>query len=316
MLTRQVFRSERLDTFWRFVYKRQEVWYRRFVKKASPPWSDDPILQSVRFTNVYRELDPGTQFAVREILEQPISVGDKVFNIMIYRLIGREETFARIGLQRVSLFNPSSLRSKLKLIRDVENKPPFSDAYIVSSYVQMGSHDKIDNVTQIFSDLASNFGKFLDRLMTAPSAESAFETVRSPYGYGTFLAYQILVDLLYPLRSNGGKAILPFSQDDWAIAGPGAVRGLSALLNPTVKIDSLEAMRWLHGNQETEFPRLGLEFRYLTDGAGRRREISLSNIENCLCEFGKYINASEGGKVRRKFSQPPKERLTEWIVIE
>jgi len=51
--------AESLDLFWQFIAERQKVWYRRVVEGRPAPWTDDDILQEYRFTNVYRELDPG-----------------------------------------------------------------------------------------------------------------------------------------------------------------------------------------------------------------------------------------------------------------
>jgi hypothetical protein len=311
-VSKESFRPEQLDLFWRFVSERQWIWHRRFVEMRKPPWTEDVILQKVRFTNVYRELDPGTEFAIHQILEKPISAKDKIFNIMLYRLIGNEETFLKVGLQSVSGFDRAKLASGLKFIRDIERKRPFSNAYIVSSYVQMGSHDKIENVAKLFSKLVDRFEDFFGRLMNARSAEDAFLVIREMYGFGDFLAYQILVDLLYPIKSDGGR-VLGFSHDDWAVAGPGARRGIDLLLRAGTRANELEVMRWLQLHQRTEFKRLKLEFPYLTTSEGNQVEISLSNIENCLCEFNKYVNAASRGRIRRKFVASTTQSLSNWI---
>jgi len=278
-----------------------------------PPWTKDVILQTVRFTNVYRELDPGTVFAVQQILETSTSTQDKIFNIMLYRLIGSEETFSKIGLQSLREFNEAELKSKLKFIRDVEGHRPFSNAYIVSSYVQMGSRDKVENVAKLLSKLRDNFGMLFQRLISARSAQEAFQALREQYGFGNFLSYQILVDLLYPIKINGGKSILPFSHDDWAIAGPGAKRGIELLIPEGARSNELDVMRWLRDQQRKEFSRLKLEFPYLRDEKGTQIEITLSNIENCLCEFSKYASALSRGRIRRRFLVPNTPALTKWL---
>ena len=132
---------------------------------------------------------------------------------MLYRLIGRIETFSTIGAQHVSSFDSGFLEKTLRFIRDVKQEPPFSGAYIVSTYLRMGSRDKVVNIARLFDELAKTFGGLCDRLLACQSAEAAFLELRSVYGFGTFLAYQVLVDLLYPLKINGGKPILPFSHN-------------------------------------------------------------------------------------------------------
>lgn len=296
-----LFRQERLDQFWRFIAARQRIWHRRFVDKTPPPWTTDPILGTQRFTNVYRELDPGTQYAVEEILERNAARSDRIFNIMLYRLIGRKETHSRIGFQRVKTFDGQLLAHVLKCIR-LEGSHPFTGAYMVSGYKSLGSSDKAENVARLFAILQGRFEGFMRRLESSSNAAEAYGTIRAEIGFGNFLAYQVLVDLLYPLRREGGVGLLLFGLDQWAAPGPGALRGIR-ILSQSPQGRELEIMRWLRTNQRAEFDRLGIRFDYLTDASGRRVEVSLANIQNCLCEFYKYVKISEGkGRARRSFT--------------
>jgi len=317
VVSRKSFNDEFLESFWRFICERQQIWHRRFVEQQFPPWTNDNILKTTRFTNVYRELDPGTQYALREILETRLSIQDKIFNVMLYRLIGRTETFSAIGLQYVSSFDSSFLEKKLRFIRDVEGKPPFSGAYIVSTYLRMGSRDKVVNIARLFDILAKSFDRVSDCLLACRSAKDAFLELRRVYGFGTFLAYQVLVDLLYPLKINGGKPILPFTHNDWAIAGPGARRGAEILLSSHMRTKDLQVMRWLYEHQQTEFERLRLSFPYLRDQHGDPVPVSLSNIENCLCEFYKYIKIRSGtGRARRRFVARELNEPVNWLPTQ
>lgn len=301
------FCSERLDLFWQFICERQSIWHRRFVQKLPPPWTNDPILRSERFTNIYRELDPGTQYVIKEILEKQAMKPDKIFNTMLYRLIGRADTHAQVGFQWLDTFNPEQLKSDLVRLRE-SGVPPFTAAYMVSAYINMGSRDKIENVVRLFTLLYQDMDRFYACIEASSSAAEVYEVLRSAHGFGNFLAYQVLVDLLYPLKIYEGAPLLPYSHDDWSSPGPGARRGIAMLLREDVRIDFLEVMRWLHCNQRTEFNRLGLDFPFLTNELGEAQDISLANIQNCLCEFHKYVKISEGtGRGRRKFTAQPSQ---------
>jgi hypothetical protein len=297
------FRMGELDLFWRFVYERQSIWHNRSVENRPPPWTDDPILATNRFTNVYRECDPGTKYLIDHILETSYSDEDKIFNVMVYRLIGRKDTYEDLGFQRVETFDEGKFQRNLKHIREVEKRSPFSGAYTVCSYSHLGSHDKIENVAQVFSTLRNGFENLYQRILRSRSAQDVYEELKSAYGFGRFLAYQVLVDLLYPLKSKNGHSLLPFSHDDWAIAGPGASRGIRILVKEGPGPSELDVMRWLRYNQGAEFQRLGLEFKYRRDEEGHRIELTLANIQNCLCEFYKYVKIKTGtGRARRRFS--------------
>jgi hypothetical protein len=269
-------------------------------------------LQQERFTNVYRELDPGTEYARLQILELDAPRADKIFNIMLYRLIGRAETHAAIGFQWLDTFDSGHLIRVLRHLRDFEHKAPFTAAYMVSAYSALGARDKIDSVGQIFHALQNGFDDLFARIAACDSAASVYGELRQIYGFGNFLAYQVLVDLLYPLNIHAGAPVLPYTNDDWASAGPGAQRGVGMLVQE--RSADLEVMRWLRSHQTDEFDRLQLSFPFLADADGRNVELSLANIQNCLCEFHKYVKINEGtGRGRRKFRVPtatPSGQLT------
>jgi hypothetical protein len=176
---------------------------------------------------------------------------------------------------------------------------------MVSSYSGLGGRDKIESVTQIFAALKAGFPSLHQCILACRSAAEVYDELRKVYGFGNFLAYQVLVDLLYPLRATGGMSLLPYSHDDWASAGPGARRGIRLVLRDGIRVPNLEVMRWLRGHQHAEFARTGERFPFLRDSGGQLIELSLANIQNCLCEFHKYVKIRDGtGRGRRKFQVP------------
>ena len=300
-ISRADFNEDALDLFWRFVAERQRIWHRRFIERKAPPWTSDPVLSTTKFTNIYRELDPGTRYAIEAILETEYPKPDKVFNVLFYRLIGRAETHRDIGFLTLADFEPGRVARAMKHLRDVEGKSIFTAAYMVSGYTQMGSKDKVENVTRLFGKIHNSFDGISSRLFAARSAEEAFAVLRGINGFGNFLAYQSLVDLLYPLRVYGSKPLLPFTHDDWAQAGPGAKVGIRLLVGDGRDLSELSVMKWLRDNQQGEFKRLGIDFPYLVD-QGRTTPISLANIQNCLCEYHKYVKIGNGtGRGRQRY---------------
>lgn len=304
--------STTLDQFWKFVAERQNIWHKRVVEGLRPPWTNDTILRQYRFTNIYRELDPGTQYAIQSILEEDGSKTDKIFNIMIYRLIGRSESHQLIGFQTLDSYDADDVETQLKMRRDEEEKPVFTGAYMVSGYGGMGSRDKVENVSKIFDEIASNRQETVHRILTANQPSDAYSEIRSLPGFGNFLSYQILVDLLYPLDAYQGKSLLPFSLNEWSKPGPGAKKGLKVLKTENSQATNLEIMRWLYKSQNTEFERLDIDFKRIHGRDGEPMDISLANIQNCLCEFYKYHKIlNEEGRARRRFRSTNHRPLTE-----
>lgn len=311
-IERDGLREERLDLFWWFVSERQRIWRRRVAKRRPPPWSDYPVLQQERFTNVYRVLDPGTQYAIERILEVPAPKPDRVFNVMIYRLIGRAETHAALGFQRLESFDPEHLRRTLRGIR-AAGRPPFTAAYTVSGYTSLGGSDKIENVARLFERIHLGFDVLYSRIERSASAQEVHGVLRSAFGFGDFLAYQVLVDLLYPLRTEGGNPLLPFRHDDWARAGPGARRGMALLRDSGCGLDNLMIMRRLRESQRIDLARHGRDFAWLRGARGEPIPLSLADIQNCLCEFYKYVKIRDGsGRGRRKFVPRPADAIPDY----
>ncbi len=56
-----------IETYLSFCRERHKIWLKRQAGDPGP-WTDDPILATRKFTNVFRILDPGTQFVVQELL--------------------------------------------------------------------------------------------------------------------------------------------------------------------------------------------------------------------------------------------------------
>ena len=62
------FNQEYLDGFWKFIYDRLEIYYKRVVIKQQFPWTSDIIFNEYRFTNISRDMDKLTIFERNNIL--------------------------------------------------------------------------------------------------------------------------------------------------------------------------------------------------------------------------------------------------------
>lgn len=96
---------DKIQAFFKFIYDRQEVWYKRNVLKQSAPWTQDDVLGQFRFCNVYRELDGGTLAISQYLTDSSLAPQQKLFNIIAYCFFNRRDT---INTLFGGLLNPDS----------------------------------------------------------------------------------------------------------------------------------------------------------------------------------------------------------------
>ncbi len=93
---------------------------------------------------------------------------------------------------------------------------------------------------------------------------------------GPFLAYQLAIDLNY-------SAHLDFSENEFTVAGPGAIRGLNKVFSDFGGNRPAYLISKMVEEQETHFERLGLTFNGLF---GRR--LHAIDCQGLFCETDKY----------------------------
>ena len=306
-------RDERMIArLWAFIVERQEVRYRRHVLHAKPPWTDDAVLRSNHFTNIYREDDPGTQYVVDNMLRAKRPFSTCLWNVLWYRMFGKEATWDRLAqMFPHAPFEPS--RESILRMGQVmstmvaEGGSPFTNAYLVSNYGR--TDDKVTVMLDVMCGASEIWPSTVINGITdackmgEDGRRQAHAVLESIYGVGKFVAFQTLVDMSYPVLHDMPHLTdarrLPFSNDGWATCGPGAERGLRHCL-PDIK-----QQQWNHGlaylveRSHDELERRAFWWRTAYDGS--EQPLDRANMCNCLCEFDKYVRLSAGeGKGRRR----------------
>lgn len=283
-----------------FVRERHLVWRRRRVGQPAP-WTEDPILRSKKFTNVFRILDPGTQLLMRNgFLEG--DPADVLMRCFLYRHTGRVEVWDWLvaellgqptrddiedvyealmeyrGESKKITCGSSTVGGPLRRGRKFE-RSIFTGAYLVFPQSQTPGTDKlraiIDLTARLF-DPSSDNTTVMDFMsaIRGRNAAGAFAALRRNNGVADFMSMQILTDYGY------GPGEL---DDSFVVAGPGAVRGAEAL-----QMKPLEAIRWAEENLPDEV------FLRLPDG--RHRRPTPMDLQNTLCEFSKYVRYLDSDK--------------------
>jgi hypothetical protein len=289
-------------TYLEFVAERHRVWERRQLGD-SQPWTNDLVLRTRKFTNVFRILDPGTQFIMTDLLEDDPSDGNLLLRLFLYRHTGRVEVWRHLRekLGHYPRLYRNDLRDTLAIWKEyrgdahvrTRNSNPksanrttqtdfkksiFTGAYLVFPQSATPGTDKLDSIIQLTYRLFLDGTVPYDFLMADTQAER-FASLRRNKGVADFMSMQILTDWGYTPNCGEDR------EDEFVVPGPGARKGAAAL---DAKADASSVLEWAVSAVRSwpESPRLR------TPGTQLRMP-SYMDVQNTLCEFSKYVRFAE-----------------------
>lgn len=269
-----------LETYLRFVVERHRVWEARQLGLPGP-WTDDPILRSRKFTNVFRVLDPGSQFVFELAESDTPSRRDVLARCLLYRLTNAVPAWrhAQSELGRMPLAEDIG-PDLLMLWQDyrASGQTVFNPAYIVyPGHPGKPGVSGSDKLTTVFNRVNSFLrSERAERFLGAESLAQQYTAIVSHPDLGEFTAMQVSTDVNYTWAGLQDVD----AEDTFIQAGPGAIRGarrVNPAVTPRVMIESLTDM-W---RQRDDVPRVEVR-------PGVTRLPSLMDIQNTLCEFSKY----------------------------
>lgn len=261
-------------TFFDFVIERHALYERRQAGLPQAEWTTDPVLATRKFTNVFRWLDPGSQFVLTDLLPD-VDKADALYRCALYRYTNWPDTWRwlrdQLGNYPTRADHPVILDA-LRARRD-QGHQMFSGAYMILP--QPGrTGDKLEHLVEVIGNVIKNRNAFI----LANSAADRHAILTSTYGVGDFLGLQILTDWCYRFGD-------PDSEDEFVVPGPGSNRG-TRLFAPGHGAASV--IRWAHRalHKMPECPEL----------LGRKP--SVMDVQNCFCEYSKYVKGPRNNVYR------------------
>lgn len=252
-------------TYLEFVPNRHRVWEKRQAG-ADQPWTDDPVLRTRKFTNVYRVLDPGSQFVLTDLAPPWEDPRDVLARLFLYRYTNLPATWEFVREMLGSYPGEADLNDTLVLTvqayRDTGHKV-FSGAYMI-----LPQPNRVgDKVEQAVSLTARWMANHATDFLAATSQQQRYDILRREYGVGPFMAMQILTDWGYTPQCGEDR------EAEFVVAGPGCIKG-AKFIAPTWKVE--RTLEWADEMCRTVGPTL----------AGRKP--SRMDVQNTFCEFSKY----------------------------
>jgi hypothetical protein len=224
------------------------------------PWTDDPILQHHHFCNIRREDDRGTKEIRQVRVELDLAMHKRPEFYTLARLFNKADTVKSYWLYGID---------HIKQLRE-EGEKLFHVAYVVSTCGER--MDKVDYVARVVKAVRDSYVSNL-------SCRECFDCLRRVDGLGSFLAGQIVADLK-------NDQYLHYAPDwhNFAVMGPGSKKGLDILFGL--------------GTTERNFTERLVALNRAVEGA--IPYIHMQDLQNCLCEFQKFMHYVENSPGRRR----------------
>ena len=267
-----------------FVLERHRIYLRR-EDCPHGPWTTDPVLRSFHFCNVYRELDR-TTVALRRLTE---GYGpEQWFALLAARLLNTPDGFEAAWHAVNGCWYPTRFVDGLDRAR-AHGLKVFGPAYMVTTHGVAQ-----DKARYISEKVLTPAWRARDEIR--PEAGDHLKWVHHRlmglFGVGSFIAAQVVADI----KNTPGNP-LEHAPDwwVWCAPGPGSLQGLSRVagLDPVRSGWALRmwphALRALRQRLGATLQRHGLP------------PICAQDVQNCLCEYDKYlrIQGAEAGRKRR-----------------
>lgn len=306
-------RQEIFDTYWITAARRQDIFFNKI--NGVYPLTDDVIFQRYKFCNVYRASDRVSQYLIRNVIyDKARDEKTQLFRIFLFRLFNKcetwdylTETLGEINLENFDQIYYSKLINKIKK----EGGVVYGNAFILCANKAYGYDKKHDNHLALI-DYIFRKSQVADGILRSKSLRELFLILRNLPLIGNFMAYQIATDFNY-------SEVFSFEENDFTVAGPGAIRGIRKCFVDTGGMSDEEIIMYMVENQDVNFERLGLNFHNLFG-----RKMKAIDCQNWFCETDKYCRVafpeikSDRVKIKAEYSPtnkpiklfyPPKWRL-------
>ncbi len=199
-----------------------------------------------------------------------------LFRMLLFRFFNKPETWAALENARGEISaDDFDVEGYSRILDDrlARCERVYSAAYIVPP-PPFGEVRKHRNHLRLIEHMMSS--SLENDLATAPSLRAVFSRLISFPSLGPFLGFQLTIDLNY-------SPLIDFDENDFVVAGPGALSGLAKCFPNARDMDPAGLIRMMVETQEDQLDFYGVNFKDLFG-----RPLKLIDCQNLFCETDKY----------------------------
>jgi hypothetical protein len=240
------------------------------------------VLAEYRFTNVYRELDTQSIWIAENWIHPHAHLPDAWFAALIARHINWAETLAELNPL------PWNQKSFLRTMhaRDVSGAQLFTGAYMINQSIPGGKGLKKYEYLQRFIFDEAWAGREYLRPRMGDTLDNFHSRLMELRGLGSFMAAQVVADV-----KHTGFLSSATDNFEWAASGPGSKRGMNEVCGRAPE-QTWKESEW----RESLTALLPLVNTHIHKHWPR---IDGQNLQNCLCEFSKYVRGYSRSRYQR-----------------
>jgi hypothetical protein len=278
-----------LANLYEFIHDRYMIHKKKDVEKLPAPWTDNPIFQLVKFTNVKRHHDRESLNVINNICSRTdLSLKDRFFNIILMRFWNKYKSYdlATGGVPLTFPLSDYEFEACLNRVEYNGDHTWWSGAYYtcpVRSWLDKIHFSGLKPKEEInFAQSPLYFAKYAltdelwAKMEICDTPKELFDVLTAIPWMGGFLVYQWFVDFTY-------CEDYWFSENEFTISGPGCTKGLDLLFVDRDGMTHEEALFWIRDNQHIIFSKFGYNPKSLFDDAPLSdQHISLMSAENLI----------------------------------
>ncbi len=279
----QQFKAKMLTHLFNWIKHREQA--RKGKESNKPkPWTSDTVLQQYRFCNVRRMDDKVSRWLVNYWYDKTQPAHTNLIAACVARLINWPLTLHHVsGGKPFTNWNPKAMLRSLDDYKAGGNKV-FTGAYIING-ARGGSKTK--QIVENINYLANHKTFLADSIVVTSSMRNTWHNVTLFPGMGSFMAGQVTADLRHVVKGAW------LDKDTWAPIGPGSRRGMRRLLGK-------EPLGSMSQNEFDDLlPLVIYAVRHNCEVIFADRKLEAMDIQNCLCEFDKYMRVLTGAGTPR-----------------
>ncbi len=305
--------AERIEYAADFVIERHKIYLRKSAGRPKP-WTSDPVFRVGKFTNIWRQLDPGTVWIQDNIITPYEDHPHLWFMLAIARIINWPDTLQEMmdeGVWPNKTWNPDKTFKVLQA-RQRRTGPTgklVTGAYIVNS-VFPKDYPKIEGTKAEYIPYVALAPMWNDRKNVGDAFKhnmtDAMTAICKYHGIGPFIGNQILVDLSYSKKWLGRAPDI----NTFTSPGPGTTKGMNWMISGHMN----GPVRGKHLNEPM------IRFRGLVNNAVKRKvparlwtgdyrtgftNVDMSGYSNVNCELSKMVRSiidGDTGRMKNKYN--------------